>query len=697
MAIVKDLGVATAYAYAVAGGYEGTEAEFTEMLGQAGITLEQLENLKAVATTLTEGSEATASYADGVLTFGIPRGNTGATGPQGEKGDTGDTGNGIVSIAKTATVGKVDTYTITFTNGTTTTFEVTNGEVTPEQMQAAIEAALVDYAEADGTYPLMTAGMAQALETDDVVTESKPYLYRKTGADAVREYDEIVGGSVVVNQLVETTGKDGSASWDADTTSYFKVIKTINVPIVSGHKYLYSTYISRTISGNNGIGITFSNTVPLEIANGSPDGVVQTIAEASASRVNYEVTANNYTGKRGFNAGDSVSYDNLMIIDLTQMLGAAIADYAYSLEQATAGSGIAWLKSYGFFGDDYIPYNAGELRHVSGVEAHVMTGKNMFDPSLLKDQVAWNTFTLQLLPNTHYVMSGDTDANNMLLYFSKGGFSAGNQVYSGHPVYILTDADGLAYIQQRRAGGTASFADYHIQMEFGTTPTAYEPYTVNSYTLDDTVTLRGIPKLSGDQMYYDGDVYSADGSVSRRYALVDLGTLGWIASATEHCFYAHESGETNKIPYAIGSDVSMACTKYLFTGTRSAAPFFGDDKTIQAYVRPNANILSELYVKDTAYTDAATFKAAMSGVMLLYELATPTTETATPYQTPQICDPDGTEEYVGAVIPVGHNTRYPANLVGRLEKLPDIPTTAGTYNLQVTVASGKATAQWVSV
>lgn len=39
----------------------------------------------------------------------------------------GETGNGIASIAKTGTSGLVDTYTITFTNGQTTTFTVTNG------------------------------------------------------------------------------------------------------------------------------------------------------------------------------------------------------------------------------------------------------------------------------------------------------------------------------------------------------------------------------------------------------------------------------------------------------------------------------------------------------------------------------------------------------------------------------------------
>lgn len=46
----------------------------------------------------------------------------------GPAGPEGETGNGIASIEKTATDGLVDTYTITFTNGSTATFTVTNGE-----------------------------------------------------------------------------------------------------------------------------------------------------------------------------------------------------------------------------------------------------------------------------------------------------------------------------------------------------------------------------------------------------------------------------------------------------------------------------------------------------------------------------------------------------------------------------------------
>lgn len=43
------------------------------------------------------------------------------------KGETGSDGRGIVSVEKTGTSGKVDTYTITYTDETTSTFTVTNG------------------------------------------------------------------------------------------------------------------------------------------------------------------------------------------------------------------------------------------------------------------------------------------------------------------------------------------------------------------------------------------------------------------------------------------------------------------------------------------------------------------------------------------------------------------------------------------
>ena len=58
----------------------------------------------------------------------------GQKGDRGDKGDKGDTGNGIQNIEKISTVENVDTYVIHYTDGTQTTFDVTNGEVTKEQL-----------------------------------------------------------------------------------------------------------------------------------------------------------------------------------------------------------------------------------------------------------------------------------------------------------------------------------------------------------------------------------------------------------------------------------------------------------------------------------------------------------------------------------------------------------------------------------
>lgn len=98
--------------------------EMRELVNRAEAAAEILLDCSAIATTLPTGASATASYSPetGVFSFGLPRG------AKGDTGATGETGNGISNIRKTSTSGLVDTYTITYTDGTTTTFAVTNGQ-----------------------------------------------------------------------------------------------------------------------------------------------------------------------------------------------------------------------------------------------------------------------------------------------------------------------------------------------------------------------------------------------------------------------------------------------------------------------------------------------------------------------------------------------------------------------------------------
>ncbi len=80
------------------------------------------------------------SYEEWLASIKGEKGDTGATGAQGEKGekgekgDKGDTGavgadgKSVTSITKTSSSGNVDTYTITYSDGTTSQFTVTNGQ-----------------------------------------------------------------------------------------------------------------------------------------------------------------------------------------------------------------------------------------------------------------------------------------------------------------------------------------------------------------------------------------------------------------------------------------------------------------------------------------------------------------------------------------------------------------------------------------
>jgi hypothetical protein len=239
----------------------------------------------------------------------------------------------------------------------------------------------------------------------------------------------------------------------------------------------------------------------------------------------------------------------------------------------------------------------------------------------------------------------------------------------------------------------------------------YEPYVKHSYPLDSSLTLRGIPKLSTDgKLYYDGDHYKSDGTVERRYGIVDLGTLDWTYASENAYFQAGINGIKCET-------YNVLCSKYrihIFTGTKSI--IYVNDKemmvTTSSYFR----------IKDSSYTDAESFKAATSGVYLVYELAEHTTEEAQPFQSPQIVDDFGTEEYVtSSIVPVGHVTKYTENLRDKLQHLPDLadsdgyymisqtghdmdlirfripqaPTTDGVYTLKATVSGGTPTYTWV--
>ena len=104
---------------------------------------------------------------------------------------------------------------------------------------------------------------------------------------------------------------------------------------------------------------------------------------------------------------------------------------------------------------------------------------------------------------------------------------------------------------------------------------------------------------------------------------VDLGTLTWMKTSSQSSvgdyFYAPVSAIGFKRLGAFGITVhNILCSKYI-TVARNPNAFV--DKTI--VLDGDSTAVSQIQVKDTAYTDATAFKQAMQGVILYYELANP--------------------------------------------------------------------------
>lgn len=470
------------------------------------------------------------------------------------------------------------------------------------------------------------------LRSDVYAEDSTPYLYRPSYSGD-REYDEIVGGSVGWNQLCNAS----------------------SVTVRSGHKYYMVKGGTRSLGSSTGSAIT------------------------------------------GLTSGTDI------VVDLTLLLGSSLADYLYTLESGSAGAGVAMLKKWGFCTKDYYPYDAGSLLSVQ-TSAHEMVGRNILKVTGTSGTVGGVTYTIK--DDGSVLVNGTSTATNSfrnLNYndgecpFPKGvpltfgmrcdktnvgismrlyvdGTRAENTVWSESTnwdtfTYTIPESAETVYVRLNiyTSGTVVNNITVYPMVSFGDI-TRFEPYVKHTYPLDSSLTLRGVPKKdASNNFYYDGDTYKADGTVTRKYGVVDLGTLNWNASGSaSSLFYTTPSpAMATETPAYTGRMTGFICSKYP-ADTQYSINSSMTDKTM---LRGSGTI----NVRDSAYSTAAAFKTAMSGVYLVYELATPTTETADPYTELQIVDEYGTEEYIDTrtvPVPVGHNTKYPTNQVAKLDGLP---------------------------
>lgn len=556
------------------------------------------------------------------------------------------------------------------------------------------------------------ADFASQIETDREIDDADeacpPTVFGTVGGDAevqsgLMKFEELRGNTIKWNQLCKDPTFATASMWDVPSSMTIQNNKITmpgagnsstafsmsnpngnNFKGVNGHIYIFSAIVT---SSAQTTGSQF------RVFTGSEWGYPSApTIPAGTSRVSVKWTFNKtssqacrlyfYSNLSGISGclpeGETMEMENLQVFDLTEMFGAG--------KEPSSSA-----EFFALFPKSLYAYNAGTLLS-SKAASLISRGKNQC-PGL--DEY------FRVIPGETYEVSG----------ISAGGYL---QEYDGNKTLIKTSSEITSATDITLDGRTVfcklqatTYTIPFCYILWSTPNEAPEAYSATTVTLPN-LELRSVPDFANNATICDV-AYQAGGG-TRKVGIVDLGTLDWQYSSQNGRFYVSFSGIKYK---STDEKTNMLCGKY-DTSTYSA----NEDKTISG-----ASSVSVLYVKDSAYSDAATFKAAMDGVMLVYELKNETDITTT--------ENPGWDEYISVdnfgtlqftqepaqdiPVPQAYFIRYTVNPTEFLDTLgenagwdadnvalrsdivvPDAPTTDGTYTLKVTVSGGTPTYSWVS-
>ena len=152
-----------------------------------------------------------------------------------------------------------------------------------------------------------------------------------------------------------------------------------------------------------------------------------------------------------------------------------------------------------------------------------------------------------------------------------------------------------------------------VQVELGSTATAYEPYQGNTYTVDWTTEAGTV---------YGGSLDVTTGVLTVDRAIVDIGDLAW-----------GDGDYSNFTSTSLQSTILIVSTSTVPNLTCSVLKTIKfDDRSTETAPRISMNNAGRLDIRGTSYASAAAFKTAMTGQKIAYELATPQTYQLTPQE-----------------------------------------------------------------
>lgn len=522
---------------------------------------------------------------------------------------------------------------------------------------------IADEVKREGYFPDMSVGFADNLvgRGESVPAE---FTFRASGGKSIKDgaarIKRIKGNSVVWNQNRDTLTPTNYFGYNCISQGNKVVLSNVSastpdfgnmalvdgfIPIV-GHKYmlLSDSNLALSITSTNGF-----------------DVHVNAITQAAARE--YSVIYLRTNSAPSLQVGESISF-GVQIIDLTLMFRAG--NEPTTIEEYNARKPIV--------ADEYA-YNEGEVIHMN-TESIKSVGDNAWDEQWEEGIVdeGNNYFIagyirsknyIKVLPDAqyHYIASKGTDQDYIrVAFYNKVRSYLSMQTIGWNKTFTIpSNAHYVRFYVNDTYGSTYKHDIMLTLVHSGwkqDTDAGYQPYW------QDTLPLPIIRKYFPDGMKSAGSAHDeirynkANGKWEKvvRIGSVDLGTFDYnLDSRFDNAqFYCDTSLLINN---------NIRCGRYI---TIEGGWDTNKDKTITRISG------GQILIVDSAYTDAASFKAAMQGVMLYYELAEPVIrEIDEPIGTDYRVADFGTEQAISSIpsAPFSADIIYQFNAVDMIREL----------------------------
>lgn len=532
----------------------------------------------------------------------------------------------------------------------------------------------------DGYYSSLTAGAAENLVGRGSVPAS--FLRRTTGGTAdvgtgSAKIAKLMGNSIVWNQqFYNGNGSDGTTGWQthanftlssvdgkirvtegatAPSSGNNLLAQTANVrkPTVVGHKYLLMFDYKVTTSKQ-------AYKMSINFCGVSVDIFPELNSNVRCSRIitaayPYSTFLTVASSDNTLGEGGYIDFDNIMCIDLTMLLGLG-----------KEPSLVSEFKS--LFPLDYYAENAGVALPFAAQKL-VTTGFNQFNPA---------TGIAKLLGGNKYQLTGTYTAATI----------DGVAVTLDAEDCFTPDADCELVI----TGGNEIDTCVHLVWS-GYRNGEFEPYELHEAIFDPA----NWEDADGNKIFPYGGMHGVgtardfatpdnDGFIrkgTRVMQEVNLGLLDWTAVSygegdERNYFYA---GSLPAVAAFKVNVINTICAKYQGAVNKANGSEIVGNKVIAF-----ATSASRLIIRDLDYTDATTFKAALSGVKAYIELATPVEiELAEPVAASYYANDFGVESWEPAnddepyTAPCEMQIAYAMNAVDTLRRLPENYISTGSF------------------